>query len=742
MKRFSLLLICMFVASTAMHAQVPLHMTYQGFLTTSSGVPLENGSYTLRFDLYNRSTGGVSLWNDVQTNIVVTRGAFSIILGSTVPFIIEGIDSAFIELSVLSGPGISSSYVFSPRTWLVSVPFALRARIADSLNQGAHGFLRTSGGIVTGPINSNGEPPITMGKGNFGLGNINSGENAFVAGMNNKALGDYSTISGGGGKDEGESNLGIGDYSTIGGGKGNAARFPAATVGGGENNTAEAEYTTIAGGITNSASSAYATIGGGYSNTAASTQATVAGGFLNRADGENTAVAGGGYNHAQGNQSFVGGGWSNRAGGNFSVVVGGQLCTSTGWLSVVGGGNSNNADGWYSVVSGGSSNISSGIGTVVSGGTNNYAAGAYAVVAGGGSGLIEDSNSAQGVRSAIGGGSRNLASAWNTVVDGGHANIASANGAVVGGGSFNRARADYAVVAGGGGNATDSNSALGVASAIGGGASNVTRGWASVIGGGLSNSADGHTAFIGGGGFNQASGDYAVVSGGGGHNITDSNSARGPRSVIGGGTNNLTSGWYSTIPGGESNIAGNNYAFAAGRRAKAWHEGSFVWGDATNADVASAGINTLSIRASGGIWLGKTSSPTIPAGRFINTSTGAYLTNGGIWTNASSRTLKTGFQQIQPRDILQRLAHLEISTWSYISEDPVVRHLGPTAEDFHAAFGLSNDNISISTADADGVALTSIKALYELIQERESQIDMLTQRIERLESALSSGSRR
>ncbi len=43
-----------------------------------------------------------------------------------------------------------------------------------------------------------------------------------------------------------------------------------------------------------------------------------------------------------------------------------------------------------------------------------------------------------------------------------------------------------------------------------------------------------------------------------------------------------------------------------------------------------------------------------------------------------------------------------------------MRHLGPTAEDFYAAFGLGSD-AGIGTVDADGVALATIQALYQLM---------------------------
>ena len=40
-----------------------------------------------------------------------------------------------------------------------------------------------------------------------------------------------------------------------------------------------------------------------------------------------------------------------------------------------------------------------------------------------------------------------------------------------------------------------------------------------------------------------------------------------------------------------------------------------------------------------------------------------------------------------------------------------MRHVGPTAQDFRAAFGLGADPLRISSVDADGIALAAVRAL-------------------------------
>jgi hypothetical protein len=136
--------------------------------------------------------------------------------------------------------------------------------------------------------------------------------------------------------------------------------------------------------------------------------------------------------------------------------------------------------------------------------------------------------------------------------------------------------------------------------------------------------------------------------------------------------------------------------------------GTFVWADTQFADFVSSGSNQFLVRAGGGFGF---NTNVVPAGRLINTSTGAHLTSGGVWTNASSRTLKTAFESVDADDVLARLLALPLARWQY-RESPVEGvHLGPVAEDFHAAFGLGADGQSISTVDANGVALAAIQGL-------------------------------
>jgi hypothetical protein len=68
---------------------------------------------------------------------------------------------------------------------------------------------------------------------------------------------------------------------------------------------------------------------------------------------------------------------------------------------------------------------------------------------------------------------------------------------------------------------------------------------------------------------------------------------------------------------------------------------------------------------------------------------------------------------------------MSISTWSYKTDDPSVRHLGPMAQDFYSAFGLGDTDRAYYPVDAHGVALAAIKALARQLEEQNARIDRL-----------------
>ena len=255
-------------------------------------------------------------------------------------------------------------------------------------------------------------------------------------------------------------------------------------------------------------------------------------------------------------------------------------------------------------------------------------------------------------------------------------------------------------------------------------------------------------------------------------------------------------GGWSNEAGGYYSFAAGRYAKVRDAVASGdfnGDEGTFVWADNTAANFISTGPNQFLIRAAGGVGINKNTpaagaldvagnilaSGTIKSGssitidgttfgaeKIVSTGTltlgtwsadrfyidffgnvgigtsfpgyplemasGAHVTSGGAWTNASDRNLKENFAAVNAQAMLETVAYLPIQTWNYKNEGDAIRHLGPVAQDFRAAFGLGGDEHSITTIDADGVALAAIQGLYEIVQEKKCEVEELRSEIEDL----------
>jgi hypothetical protein len=118
----------------------------------------------------------------------------------------------------------------------------------------------------------------------------------------------------------------------------------------------------------------------------------------------------------------------------------------------------------------------------------------------------------------------------------------------------------------------------------------------------------------------------------------------------------------------------------------------------------------------------------------------AGATFTGVITAPSDRHLKQDFQPLDGRTVLEKVVAMPVQSWAYKSENGK-RHIGPVAQDFHAAFGLNGvDDTTIATVDADGVALAAIQGLNQKVEEQrtelkqqQTEIAELKQRLDALE---------
>jgi trimeric autotransporter adhesin len=163
------------------------------------------------------------------------------------------------------------------------------------------------------------------------------------------------------------------------------------------------------------------------------------------------------------------------------------------------------------------------------------------------------------------------------------------------------------------------------------------------------------------------------------------------------------SGYYSTAMG-QGTRASGLYSTAMGRRASTHgHNGSFVYGDASTGDTVRASApQQATWRTTGGFRI------------FTNTalSNGCLIAAGGTaWSCTSSRLEKENFAEVDGEDVLRRLRAVPVTSWNGIAEGAQVRHIGPMAQDWHAAFGLNDDPLTIHQGDLAGVSLAAVQAL-------------------------------
>ncbi|MBE0540622.1 MAG: tail fiber domain-containing protein [Verrucomicrobia bacterium] len=108
----------------------------------------------------------------------------------------------------------------------------------------------------------------------------------------------------------------------------------------------------------------------------------------------------------------------------------------------------------------------------------------------------------------------------------------------------------------------------------------------------------------------------------------------------------------------------------------------------------------------------------------------------------SDRNAKEHFAAVDGRSVLEKVAMLPIESWNF-KKNPGIRHIGPMAQDFHAAFAVGSDDRHIATVDADGVALAAIQGLNQIVNEQQAalrqkdgELQSLQRRLEVLERAV------
>jgi hypothetical protein len=113
------------------------------------------------------------------------------------------------------------------------------------------------------------------------------------------------------------------------------------------------------------------------------------------------------------------------------------------------------------------------------------------------------------------------------------------------------------------------------------------------------------------------------------------------------------------------------------------------------------------------------------AGSFNGGSAGSgycYADGGSGWNCSSDRNLKDHFKAADSKDVLERLGRMPVYYYQMKGSLNPTRYLGPTAQDFKATFDIGENDTTINTANAQGVALAAAKGLYEKLRADEKTI--------------------
>ena len=622
--------------------------------------------------------------------------------------------------------------------------------------------------------------------GNFGTvgggaGNWASGENAFVgAGSTNRALGTSSTVGGG------QNNLATNAHSAVAGGGWNTASGVSSFIGGGGGNT-------FGGPWTNTASGDWSAILGGWYNTASGYSSVVGGGSQNTASGRYAVIPGGNGNQASGNYSFAGGLSANAAhagsfvwsdsssGSSFSSTAPNQfLIRAAGGVGIGGppedaaldvqgdvhvndydiflrgGSDRNHGLGWY------------GFGKTFAGvnvdGPVSYgwSGGALGTVQGGARIALQWNLAGNvGIGTASPGARLHVADSVQTVglfqsshPDGTWLTIRNTGGgdtwSILSTGSGNGEGAGNLLFYNGDTGARTilrDNGYLGIGTSTPRDLLEV-RGFDAVIrivnGNDLSGNLGGFVGDSYGmlqlGMFNDTASGIGEVSAGTRRSFFGCHNDGSVGSLVNAFGNPIfrnllddRNGNMTVNNGGAINFGNNtrqminlyNTGYGIGVQNSTMYcrsDFNFAWyrgGSHATDPYDDGGGDTLMKLDSGG------------------------LTVNGTFISSSDRARKENFAEVKPRDVLDRLASMSIQKWNY-KDDAKVRHIGPMAQDFYAAFGVGPDEKHIAMVDADGVALAAIQGLHEVVQEKEAAIEALRrenqslgQRLETLEKMVS-----
>jgi hypothetical protein len=151
--------------------------------------------------------------------------------------------------------------------------------------------------------------------------------------------------------------------------------------------------------------------------------------------------------------------------------------------------------------------------------------------------------------------------------------------------------------------------------------------------------------------------------------------------------------------------------------------GNTIGNAATQIDLFTAensttpvGTPRLTIIGNGDVGIG-TQTPSNP----LEMASGAYVTTGGVWTNASSREYKDNIKGLKVEDAMETLQGLNPVTFSY-KVSPEENHVGFVAEDVPDLVS-TKDRKGLSPMDIVAVLTKVVQEQQKVVQEQQKTIE-------------------
>ena len=126
--------------------------------------------------------------------------------------------------------------------------------------------------------------------------------------------------------------------------------------------------------------------------------------------------------------------------------------------------------------------------------------------------------------------------------------------------------------------------------------------------------------------------------------------------------------------------------------------------------------------AAGNVGIG-TTSPSYP----LQMASGAYVSSGGVWTDASSREYKTDIRKLSTQKAIDTLKQLDPVEFAY-KTDSNEKHVGFIAEDAPELVA-SKDRKGMSSMDVVAVLTKVLQEQQKVVQEQKATIAELSRRL-------------